>query len=287
MRFRAALVLVVSFLIISTACADPPDDPAGPSAEQDPLTHEANTTVLESPEHGPELCLGGVAESLPPQCSGLPVAGWEWDQVEGEESVRGTTWGDFHVVGTYDGDTFTVFDVGPMEREPSRGDPVDTLCPEPEGGWTSPDLSKASDPDLVALMRAVEEEPDFAGFWIDYVVEPAGEEVVEPGDIIANVAFTGDVESHTDMIRTLWGGPLCLVQHERTYEELRRIQRELSDGAAAELGLEVLGSGVSQHDNVVEVGVVVADEAAVAAVEERYGTGAVLLVPALEPVPGD
>jgi hypothetical protein len=285
MRFRAVLVLVVPLLIISTACADPNDDPGGPSADQDPLTHEVNATVLESPEHGPELCLGGVAESLPPQCSGLPVAGWDWDQVEGEESVRGTTWGDFHVVGTYDGDTFTVFDVGPMEREPSRGDPVDTPCPEPEGGWASPDLSKASDPDLVALMRAVEEEPDFAGFWIDYVEEPSDEKLVGPGGVIANVAFTGDVESRAEMIRTLWGGPLCLVQHDRTYEELSRIQRELSDGAAAELGLEVLGSGVSQEDNVVEVGVVVADETAIAAVEARYGPGAVVLDPALAPVP--
>jgi hypothetical protein len=40
----------------------------------------------------------------------------------------------------------------------------------------------------------------------------------------------------------------------------------------------------STHDNVVELGVVVADAASLTAIEERYGPGAVRLVPALEPV---
>jgi hypothetical protein len=246
--------------------------------------YEGNVFVLDEPDRDPTVCFGAVADSLPPQCRGIPILGWDWSRVEGEESASNTTWGFFHVVGTYDGRTFNVREAGPPKTEGSDRDPIDTPCPEPDGGWTSPDLSKASDHDLVALMRAVEEAPDFAGIWIDYVEEPRGEVVAEPGGIIANVAFTGDVETHADTIRTMWGGPLCLVQHERTYAELRGIQRELSDGAAGELGLDVLGSGVSQHDNVVEVGVVVADPSVVAAVEERYGAGAVLLVPALVPV---
>jgi hypothetical protein len=287
MRFRAVLVLLVPVVVLATACADQPIDADGPTAESEPTRYEVDGTVLESPEHGPELCVGGIADSLPPQCSGLRIPNWEWAEVDGEESLRGTTWGEFHLVGRYDGHTFMALDVGPIERESSSVDPVDTPCPEPEGGWESPDLSKARDPDLVALMRAVEKQPDFAGFWIDHVEEPSGEVVAEPGGIIANVAFVGDVEAHRDAIQELWGGPLCLVQHDRTYDELRRIQRELAHGAAAELGLEATWSGVSQHENRVELGVVVADDSSRMAVEERYGPGAVLLVPALGPVPAE
>ena len=55
-----------------------------------------------------ELCLGPVAESYPPQCSGLPVQGWTWDGVEGSEISGDSTWGVYAVHGTFDGETFTV-----------------------------------------------------------------------------------------------------------------------------------------------------------------------------------
>jgi hypothetical protein len=280
---RLSALVASAGLVLAAGCADPPAAPPSGSSGSE-TEYEGNVFVLDEPDREPRVCFGAVADSLPPQCRGNPILGWDWSVVEGEESASNTTWGFFHVVGTYDGRTFDVREAGPPTTEGSDRDPIDTPCPEPDGGWTSPDLSKASDHDLVALMRAVEEDPDFAGIWIDYLEESTGEVVAEPGGIIANVAFTGDVETHADMIRTIWGGPLCLLQHERTYAELRAIQRELSGGAAGELGLEVLGSGVSQHDNVVEVGVVVADPSVVAAVEERYGAGAVLLVPALVPV---
>jgi hypothetical protein len=282
---RLRPLLATIGLLLATACANGSSTLSDPTSGSGPTVYGGNVFVLDEPDRDPAVCFGAVADSLPPQCQGIPIVGWDWSVVEGEETASNTTWGFFHVVGTYDGSTFDVQEAGPPTSEGSSRDPVDTPCPEPEGGWTSPDLSKASDRDLVALMRAVEEESDFAGFWIDYVVEPSGEVVAEPGGIIANVAFTGDVDSRTEMIRELWGGPLCLVRHERTYAELSRIQRELSNGVAAELGLEVTGSGVSQHDNVVEVGVVVADAEAVAAVEARYGPGAVLLDPTLEPIP--
>jgi hypothetical protein len=284
MRRSARVIATAAILLLLTSACAESLDPGGSNDELEPTRYQADVFVLDEPDREPVMCLGGIAESLPPQCEGIPIVGWNWSAVEGEETTSDTTWGFFHVVGTYDGSTLGVLEVGPPTTEAPDRDPIDTPCPEPAAGWTSPDLSKASDPDLVALMRVVEEELDFAGFWIDYVEEPAGEGLVEPGGIIANVAFTGDAEARADTIPEIWGGPLCLVRHERTYEELRRIQRELSDGAAAELGLEVTWSGVSQHDNVVELGVVVADDASRMAVDERYGAGAVLLVPALEPV---
>ena len=270
-------------LLLLGACGDRPADPAGPGTGPDPGRYEADGTVLESPDHGAELCLGGIAESYPPQCSGLRILDWDWSEVEGEESASGTTWGTFHVVGTYDGTAFTIIEVGTYEQ-PST-DPTDFTapCPEPAGGWVAMDLARATDADLRAVMHAAENEPDSAGFWIDYVDEPS--ERTPDGGIIAVAAFTGDLEGHEAKLRELWGGPLCVTQHKRTQAELNRIQTELSGDVGEEIGLTTTWSSGNVVDNRVEVGVVVAGEEVSTAVEDRYGAGAVLLVPALEPVP--
>jgi len=179
-------------------------------------------------------------ESFPPQCDGIPLVGWDWDAVEGEETAQGASWRPFTVTGTYDGTTFAVVGAGSPQPYPDQG-PIGTPCPEPDGGWVSPgaspDLSMATDDDLLAAMRAAEEESDFSGSWIDYVEEPVGEEIVEPGGII------GD-----------------------------------------ELGLQMTWSSGDVTRNRVEIGVVVATEEARRAVDERYGEGAVVLVPALTPL---
>lgn len=57
-----------------------------------------------------EICLGGVMESYPPQCVGVPVDGWTWDQVEGSESSGEVRWGSYAARGTYDGERFTLTD---------------------------------------------------------------------------------------------------------------------------------------------------------------------------------
>lgn len=285
MRLRTVPVLLVAIPLVAAACADRPIDAEGPSGGFEPTRYQVDGTVLESAEHGPELCVGGIADSLPPQCSGLPIPNWEWAEVAGEESLSGTTWGDFNLVGTYDGETFRVLDVGTYRPRPSERRDFTPPCPEPSGGWAVLDPSRVSDADLQALMRASEGEPDSAGFWIDYIEEPT--ESTSSGNVIAIAAFTGDLERHETELRGIWGGALCVAQHDRTEAELRRIQRELSGEVGRELGLEVTWSSGSVVDNRVEVGVVVAGPEAVAAVEERYGLGVVLLVPELEPVPAE
>jgi hypothetical protein len=144
------------------------------------------------------------------------------------------------------------------------------------------DRARVTDADLRAVMHAAEREPDSAGFWIDYVGEPS--ENTKEGEIIAVAAFTGKLEGHKADLRELWGGPVCVTQHERTQAELDRIQEELGGEVGASLGFQVTWSAGNVVDNRVEVGVVVAGEEVVAAVAERYGAGAVLLMPALEPV---
>ena len=239
--------------------------------------------VMDTPERDPELCLGGIEESYPPQCGGIPMSGWDWELVEGEESAGKTTWGTFHVVGRYDGDIFTVREASsPKPFEPEEADPVDTPCSEPDGGWVAPDPTRASHEHVVAAQRVVEGEPDFAGLWIDYYNEPAGGPTEEdPGDIILNVAFTGDLEAHEQELRELWGGPLCVTQEDHTLKELEQIQREFP---ADDFDLETTWSNLDVVEGVVEIGVIVVDEETLQRIEDRYGPGTVKVVPALIPV---
>lgn len=107
----AAAVVVVAGLA-GCAGAAPSGTPSRPAfGAVTPVPPEgdvrATGTVLDA-NGDVQLCLGPVAESYPPQCSGIPVEGWTWDGVDGAESSGEVTWGAYAVTGTYDGDTFTV-----------------------------------------------------------------------------------------------------------------------------------------------------------------------------------
>lgn len=239
--------------------------------------------VLEEKDADPVLCLSVVMDSLPPQCGGIPVAGWDWDGVSGEESAAGTTWGDFEVTGFYDGELFTLIEAGPPRWQEAEDDPIEAACPEPAGGWERPDPDLSSEADYRKAIRASRLEPDFGGAWIDYIEEPT--EFTHPQDIILNLAFTGDLERHEGEIRQSWGGPLCVVEHERTFRRIRHIQKELHDLVAQELDLDILWSDASEYRNVVEIGVVVIVVATQQEIDERYGEGTVEITAQLQPVP--
>ena len=252
------------------------------TADGGPVRYEVTALVLESPEHGPELCVGGVAQSLPPQCGGVTVLGWDWAAVEGEESANGTTWGgDYRVVGTFDGTALTLTEP-PRPAEPQR--PVDRLgpaCPEPPGGWTAPDPARTDDGALQAAMRVALAHPEHAGLW----VSGDGPGTEAPEQRVLNVALAADPAAHEAELRAQWGGPLCVVRQERRLEELRRIQEALST-VAPELGLSLTGTSVDVTRGVVELGVVAVDDAQQAALDDRYGAGVVEVTPALRPLPG-
>jgi hypothetical protein len=276
------LVLVVSSVFLAS-CAEtaeqPPPEPPGGAPTTD--RYGANATVLDDGD-GSELCLGAVADSLPPQCGGMPIIGWRWEDVDGEQTQGGVTWGDYHVIGTYDGSAFTVESAGPtVPVEPDESGPFETPCPEPEGGWTNVDPSATGDNDRIAAMRVAEDIPEYAGIWISYLAKPVDYEI--PGPYVLNVAFTGDPHRFESNIRAVWGGPLCLLSFDRTHRELMLVQREL-EGAADSIGFELLWSSVDVIGNEVELGVVVADPQTEAALAEEYGEGTVRLVAALQPV---
>jgi hypothetical protein len=281
---------IVAFVVFGAAGAfvwvalGPGDDPPPPVDGDGTTLYESDAVVLESSAHGAELCVGGVADSLPPQCSGIPISNWRWNMVDGEESASGSTWGQFHVVGRYDGTDFTVTDAGPYQQPPSNdGDPFAAPCPEPHGGWVATDPSRATEEHLQMVMRTAKHQSDSAGIWVDYLVPPetVDEGTVAPNDVIFVAAFTGDLVRHEAELREIWGGPLCVTRHNRTMRELERIQAGIASEVGDQLGIEKTWSSIDVMANEVELGVVVADEDVREALDERFGPGAVELHPAL------
>ena len=152
MRFAWA----VAALLVLAACGtddgagatDPAGDPTasgavagmptGVPAAKGPVTTRQPATVMDT--GSPELCLGAVAESYPPQCRGIPLVGWSWRDHEGTfERAGDIRWGLFAVTGRFDGTTFTVrsaapaavYDPGPLPPEPPRCEDAAADCHGP------------------------------------------------------------------------------------------------------------------------------------------------------------
>lgn len=81
-------------------------DPAGTSTPAPPAGEVIAQGTVMDVGGDVELCLGAIAESYPPQCSGIPLEGWSWEGVDGYETAGDVTWGAYAVQGTYDGERF-------------------------------------------------------------------------------------------------------------------------------------------------------------------------------------
>jgi hypothetical protein len=283
---RIVLLVIAPLAFLSAACGTTTSDepslhpPPGGTAPDPKRLYEANTIVLEDQSHGPMLCLGGVLESLPPQCGDVPVAGWNWAKVNGEETVGETTWGAYHVVGTYDGERFVVVEAGPTEKDDSPSEPdFSSPCDEPPGGWTGRDHATQNDDD--AAHAYARSQPDYVTSWVTHI-DPAAQ---ERSPVIVNVVFTGEAARHEAALRRLWSGPLCVVARDvPSASELGRIRKE-AEASLDDLGLQMLWSAGPGVEPIIEIGVV-ADPAGQgqAAFDDRYGAGIVRVQSALQPV---
>ena len=276
-------VLLAATTALVAACAD---RPAGPPSSAGGQRYSGTTTVLESAEHGPQLCLGGVAESLPPQCGGPDVVGWDWGAVDGEETAAGTTWGEYRVTGTWDGGQLTLSEppaVAEPAGAPPSGDAFATPCEPPAGGWAAVDPSTATQEDMDAAIEYARAQPFHAGVWLDQLAppeEPVREEPFQPDDVVLNMRATEDLERLEREIRARWGGPLCITRAERTLDELSAVQQELQrevDG--------ILGSSVDEMRGVVDITVPVVDDELRDRLDERYPGDVVEVHGTLEPLP--
>jgi hypothetical protein len=227
-----------------------------------PVRTRGLVTVLD-PGTGPELCLGAVAESYPPQCGGPAIEGWEWGDM-GFEEASGVTWGSYAVTGTFDGTTFTATDAIPAAlydamAEPPE-EPLGAACEDPE----TTDTKKVTPEDMDATLSAASALPGYASAWLS-------------GNTI-NVAVTEGADAAEETLRQTWGGPLCVTTVERTEADLNAINQELQ----AALGDQLLTSGSFTPDSL-DAQVVFDDGSIQEWADATYGAGLVTVGSALVP----
>lgn len=281
---RAAAGASVVSVILSVCAAGgggsaAPDRSAVPSGEPE---FRGSGTVLESPDHGPHLCWY-LLESLPPQCSGIPLVGWDWDAVEGEESVRGTTWLDVSVEGTYDGERLTL--TAPPGPPESKEDPLrlDPACDEPEALDPSAGVDdtqgglpgSAQLPELVALWV---NEPPHPSEPLSYAMEDRWD-----GPYLVNLAVRpGASVKAKEVLRRTWSGHACIVEWDQpTMAELDEIRARVPDVLTDD---NFLGANPDYRRGVVVANVIVARDEDREAVDEAFGPGVVGFEPVLTPV---
>lgn len=114
-RFAGCAIIVALLAALSACTSSPPPSgelpphPTGqPSATAVPGELVGRGFVRQEGNQLPIFCMGGIATSDPPLCSGPPLRGWDWSKADGEETVGNVTYGDFVVHGTWDGTSFTV-----------------------------------------------------------------------------------------------------------------------------------------------------------------------------------
>jgi hypothetical protein len=278
----------------STSSGRDQRDHGGSAADAGPGELITQSMVLEGDGHGPELCLGGVLESLPPRCGGPDLIGWDWNAVGGFDSAGGTRWGDYVVIGTYDdaAQTFTVTEppvpAADYEGPPLHAEPDDsawhTPCEPPSGGWGVVDPSRVSDADYEAVLRAARAREDYGETWVDLSINPA---VADPDGLdkeialsdqtrqVLNIAVTTDVDAAEADLRALWGGPFCVSKATNTWRELLRIQDQLVDVPG------FLSSGVGEDR--VGLTVVYDDGTLQAQLDDEYGPDKIRVWSSLRP----
>ena len=272
-RLAAALVLSVTAL---TACGNEGDTRAvDPAASGEPSSTGAPTPVPDGPVRtkglvtvldagdGPELCLGAVAESYPPQCGGPKLADFDFGDV-GAERASGVTWGSYALVGTFDGTTFTVTDATPAALYDAMAEPEDEPLRAACDDATTTDTEMATPEDLDATLAAASALPSYATSWLT-------------GNTI-NVAVTEDLEGAEAELRKTWGGMLCVTTVERTDADLNAINQELQ----AALGDALLTSGSFAPDSL-DAQVVYDDGSIQEWADATWGEGLVRISSALEP----
>ncbi|MFK5635102.1 MULTISPECIES: hypothetical protein [unclassified Ornithinimicrobium] len=261
--------------LVLGACGSATDTPAAPSTDEDPAgTHVrivrpgeelvAHGILMQTAPERVEICLGGVAESYPPQCDGPVLRGdFSWDDVSQQRSGT-VTWTDDPVfaVGTFDADdgdtgSFTLaraISTGPPPgyAVPAPQEPAfPQLCDDPyrDGAEGPPDQAEQE-----ALRTALEDLDGYVTSW------------VSDGSHLYNVVVTSDPEQAHDQLREVWSGGLCVVERDLPTQDRLRAAQEALSARFEEVGL--LSSGSGGVTGLLDVGVVVTDQASVDAVRE-------------------
>lgn len=269
---------------------------ASPTATESPTGFKSPTsggevfgmfTVLEKGDNGPMAC-SAVATSLPPQCSGPKIVGWDWAKAPGKnEEASGVRWNDgVALIGRWDGKVLTLTRP-PMSDEAFRAEfglPLDepsfgTPCPEPAGGWAVLDPARTNGATMEETINAAQNLPTFGGLWVDQSVNPAankpnaeGDAMNNPKKLILNVRVTRDKAAAEATLRRTWGGMLCVSEGGRSEADLLTMCDEIHRDHP-----EVTGSGVDSKLGRVEITTFYDDGSLQRELEEKYGAGLVVV----------
>ena len=191
-------VLLLAALLLLAACgtedgATATDPGSGPPtavpAAPGLVTTRGPVTVMDIGT--PEVCLGPVAESWPPQCGGPELVGWDWtDQKGAYESQGDIRWGTFTVTGTWDGTALTVAEAVPGRTGGGVLAEDPPVLPEPEETNGSAELERI----------AAEVGDDLPGAQGGYVLD---------GHVLVDVVY--DDGSLQDWVDEQYGEDVVLV----------------------------------------------------------------------------
>ena len=247
-------------------------------------------TVVQTPRHGVRFCQVTEA-SLPPGCAGPGIIGWEWGNLK-SESLAGTRWGSYVLVGTWDGgltpsapETFTLTepalaDDGTVKRPASRYPEISTPCPQPAGGWRPVDPARATSSAFEAASRRARAQSGFGGLWIHQQNLDGKGNANDPRKFVLNVTTTGDVAAMERTLRVIWGGSLCVSKAAHSEAELSSVQAALTNNPMP--GTVDLGTDVTAGQLVVDL--LVATKERQRELDQRFGKGTVRLQGLLAPV---
>ncbi len=167
----------VAIVVLSGCGADALDRRAAPADAVSDASGElvGQGTVLQMGDEPAQLCLGPVAESYPPQCSGPVINGWDWSAVEQWDSASGVTWGAYAVFGTWNGTAFTstrqpiplsLYDAMPFE-DPRLSDGRTGAGEEQQLQRIQQEIHDGADPSILSSWTA-------QGFLVVTVIYDAG-----------------------------------------------------------------------------------------------------------------
>ncbi|WP_432534902.1 hypothetical protein [Kineococcus arenarius] len=264
--------------------------------DEHPGPFEATGFVLQDAGHGPQLCAGGVATSLPPQCGGPDLIGFDFSSLPADsyESVSGSRYGSFVVTGTPQGEairlTAPARPAGPDERPSAPVPSFASPCPEPAGGWRALDPAWATEEALQAAAVRAQAVEGYGLLWIDQSTvtpeEIAAEAVNDPLRYVLNVSTTGDLAEMEAAVRAVWGGALCVSVAARSYAELTSVRDALGELDQSGTGLSLVDLQVDSMAGQVTATALLAREADQRRLDERFGPGVVRLSSLLRPPAG-
>ena len=222
-----------------------------------------------------------MAESLPPQCSGTPMADWDWAAHPEHEDQSGTKWGSFALTGTFDGTTFAVTEAIPAALyDPMSAAPepeLGTPCAPPAERLGCLDAAKTTQEALDATLHRRVRAARLCRARGSTSPSTRGSRTAleDPQQIIINVAVTDDLEGADAKLRETWGGALCVSQAKYTESEQNELAMELQKLPGVTTS--------SAADDVVQIGVLFDDGSLQAWADETYGEGRVEITSTLNP----